>query len=74
MKATFRSDEIRCNGCASTIQTRLGGRSGIQAVEVDTAGKRVIVEFDPAATSLNILARQLTDAGYPVRDSHLSAT
>ena len=71
-KATFRSDEIRCHGCATTIQTRLGRRTGVHRVEVDAVAKRVTVEFDPAATSLSILAEQLADAGYSVRESYLS--
>jgi copper chaperone CopZ len=72
MKATFRSDEIRCNGCAAAIQSRLGGRSGVRAIEVNPLSKQVTVEFDPAATSISILAEQLTQSGYPVRESFLS--
>ena len=66
MKATLYANSIRCGGCAANVRAVLGKTPGVRAVEVDPSAKRVDVDFDDVATSLDTLSRTLADAGYPV--------
>ena len=66
MNATFKSNAIRCGGCANKVRSVLSKSAGVRSVRVDPATKVVDVEFDEGATSAAAIASQLTDAGYPV--------
>lgn len=63
---TFTVEEIHCGSCENTIRTTLGAVEGISTVEPDRETNQVTVEFDESTVDAGTVARQLTDAGYPV--------
>ena len=62
---TYNVPNISCQHCVHTIQTELRDLKGISRVDVDQAGKRVAVEFEPPATDEGIRTL-LAEINYPV--------
>lgn len=51
-EVTYTVRGIHCRSCVANIQETVGGVSGVQSVEVDREGERVVVRgeaFDDAA-------------------------
>lgn len=58
-------ENIKCGGCAATIQNALTTFPGIKVAEVDVATGRIDISGD--AYSLLEVQQKLADLGYPVR-------
>ena len=62
---TVTAPEIVCGGCAGSIKKALGAISGVSAVDVDVATKKVTVNHD-AQVSREKIVDALDRAGYSV--------
>jgi copper chaperone len=64
--ANLRVEGMGCNRCAQAIKDSLGAVNGIGEVEVDLKGKRVAVEYDPAAVDTMTIRLTIENSGYKV--------
>ena len=64
MTTTFIAMGLRCGKCAANVTSVLSRRAGVQDVTVDIPTRRVTVQFDDGAVSVEQLASVLTAAGY----------
>jgi copper chaperone len=67
MEYRIDAENIKCDGCASTIRDALGRISGVHEVEVDIAAGRVTVTADENLR--NAITAALQASGYPERKS-----
>jgi copper chaperone CopZ len=65
MRTRLAAPDINCDGCKATIEAALGPVAGVEAVEVDVAGRVVDVVHDPAVDAA-ALARLMEENGYEV--------
>jgi len=65
MEYRIDADNIKCEGCASTIRDALGRISGVHEVVVEVATGRVSVEADEGLREAITAALQAS--GYPER-------
>ncbi len=67
MSTTYRIevDNVKCGGCARTIETALGALPGIERVGVEVATGRVEARGAPGLD--DTLLRTLRQLGYPPR-------
>lgn len=63
MNFEFHLQNVKCNGCASAIQTGLGKNPRVQAVKVDVPTGKVIVTSE--AEIRPELSAALKQLGYP---------
>ena len=63
MKEVLKVDGMSCGHCVSSIETNVGELTGVSTVKVDLANKEVSVEFDNAATLVQI-KETIEDQGY----------
>ena len=63
MEYVIVADNIKCDGCASSIKDALGRLDGVQAVDVDVDSGRVTVSADDGLR--DVLAATLEASGYP---------
>jgi copper chaperone len=63
MEYVIVADNIKCDGCASSIKDALGKLDGVQAVDVDVDSGRVTVTADDGLR--DVLAATLEASGYP---------
>ncbi|MEO5343395.1 MAG: heavy-metal-associated domain-containing protein [Gammaproteobacteria bacterium SHHR-1] len=63
MSFSVSVENIKCNGCATSIRNKLAEHEGVRAVEVDVAEGRVSIDADEA--SRNDLVAALAHMGYP---------
>lgn len=54
-----------CASCPLTVKVALKKVSGVTEVEVSYASHSAKVRYDPAKTHADILAKTVTDIGYP---------
>lgn len=67
MKYEIDAENIKCEGCASTIRDALGRLGGVQGVTVEIATGRVTVEADEGLREM--ITAALRETGYPERNS-----
>lgn len=65
MQYVIDVENVKCNGCAATIQNALRETGGVLRVVVDIPSGRVQVEADADAVSRDTLVTILTALGYP---------
>jgi copper chaperone len=65
MEYRFDAENIKCEGCASTIRDALGRISGVHEVEVDIATGRVTVAANEGLR--DAITTALQASGYPER-------
>jgi mercuric ion binding protein len=63
--ATLEVPTMHCSVCPITVKKALSGVGGVSQVEVNLDKKEASVTFDDAKTSVNMLIKATTDAGYP---------
>ncbi|MGC9386187.1 MAG: heavy-metal-associated domain-containing protein [Hydrogenovibrio sp.] len=61
-------ENIKCGGCAHTIETKLAALAGVTQVTVDVAAGLVTFESE-AASSGETVASTLASIGYPQKGS-----
>jgi copper chaperone len=57
---------ISCEHCENTINEALTPLAGVSSVRVDIPTKKVTVEYDPAAASVEQFKEALAEEEYPV--------
>lgn len=62
----FSVPGISCGHCKIAITQAVQGVDGVDGVDVDVAGKRVTVRFDPAQAGEGQVRAAIEDAGYDV--------
>jgi Cu+-exporting ATPase len=67
VQTAFSVPGISCRGCANTITRAVQELPGVDVVDVDVAGRRVVVSHD-ASQSAETIARVMAEAGYPTGD------
>lgn len=65
---TLRVSGMSCMGCVNSVKNLLGAVGGVGKVDVDLAGGRVDVEYDPAQAHPDALKAAIQDGGYRVVD------
>lgn len=64
MNAQIIVENLKCNGCATTIKKDLAQMNGISSVVVDIETARIDVGFDETLP-LAAIKQKLTSLGYP---------
>jgi copper chaperone len=67
MEYNIDAENIKCDGCASTIRDALGRISGVHEVAVEIATGRVTVQADEGLREA--ITAALRESGYPPRKS-----
>jgi len=65
MQTTYHVENIKCGGCASTIEKALLKIEGVTAVVVDPATQKVVVKYDDNHNE-PLVTRRLSELGYPL--------
>lgn len=58
-------ENMTCPACSITIEKALDRVAGVTKTQVDTSAGVVTVSYDPDLTSVRVVARTVTDAGFP---------
>lgn len=64
MTAVFFSEDISCGGCTSSIEKGLTPVAGVKSVVGSPDDKKVTVEFDEGAVSVEKLLALLDEMGF----------
>jgi cation transport ATPase len=62
--------DIHCGGCEQNIETLLGDRDGIHAVDADARTRRVRVAYRPERIGLHEIQEAITSLGFRVQRAH----
>ncbi|MBU9714387.1 copper chaperone CopZ [Evansella tamaricis] len=65
-KEIIRVDGMTCNHCKSAVEGTLKKVTGVSAAEVSLDDKKVTVEFDESAVTLEKLKDEIEEQGYDV--------
>ncbi len=65
MKTTVQIQNLKCNGCASTINKKLSGLKNINEVSIDVENDSVSFEYDTEDT-FETVKKELHKLGYPL--------
>lgn len=65
METPIKVQNLKCGGCANTIQKKLSSLEGVENVTVDIENKLVHI-IHQNSVSLEILASNLKAIGYPI--------
>jgi copper chaperone CopZ len=65
MRTRLAAPDINCDACKAAIEGALAPAPGVEAVEVDVAGRVVDVDHGPAVDAA-ALARLVEEKGYEV--------
>jgi copper chaperone len=65
MRTRLAAPDINCDACKAAIEGALAPVPGVEAVEVDIAGRVVDVVHDPAVDA-DALTQLIEDTGYEV--------
>lgn len=63
--AEYQIEKLTCGSCVSNIKTALAGLDGVGSVEVNLTSNRGRVTYDPAEVDSQLIAKTISDAGYP---------
>jgi copper chaperone CopZ len=62
---TLTATDISCDHCKATIEREIGALTGVDAVAVDVASKRITVTYDPTHLTETDIVATLDEEGYP---------
>jgi copper chaperone len=65
--------DISCAHCEKTVLGALQGQHGVNSVQVDIPAKKVYLDYDENAISLDQVGEILDEEGYPVTGSEVGA-
>lgn len=68
-QTTLRAEGFSCPSCVGKIEKQVGRLPGVDDVTVNFASGRVVVEHDPARTTVDDLVVAVSRAGYVARPS-----
>jgi copper chaperone CopZ len=63
--ASFKVNGMHCQGCGDKIRAALAKTEGVHKVDVKSADKRVVVDYDAKKLSPEKIAKIISDLGYP---------
>jgi mercuric ion binding protein len=66
-QVALQVENMTCPACSITIEKALDKVPGVTARRVDTQAATVIVTFDAERTTTAVIAKALTDAGFPAK-------
>ncbi|HLZ08688.1 MAG TPA: heavy-metal-associated domain-containing protein [Chloroflexota bacterium] len=58
--------DISCEHCQHAIEGALKNEAGVTAVRVDVSTRKVFLDYDPSAISLDQVGAILDDEGYAI--------
>jgi len=65
-KTSLPISGMHCANCVARVEKALGEVSGVEKANVNFANEKAFVEYDPEATSVEVLGKAIIDAGYGV--------
>ena len=65
-QAVLNVPDISCDHCERTVKNALVPLQGVRSVQVDIPAKRVTVEYDDQAVSIERMKAVLQEEDYPV--------
>lgn len=65
--AEFSVERLTCGSCVENIRQALLQVEGVVSVETDVAKGKSLVAFDPAKTDAALIAKVMTQSGYPAQ-------
>ena len=66
-KAVLDVENMTCPACSITIEKALDKVPGVSKAQVDTKAATVTVDFDADRTNVPVIARAITEAGFPAK-------
>jgi len=57
---------MKCGGCESNVKNKLQEIAGVLSVSAKHKDNKVDVEYDTAATSLDVIKQAIVEVGYTV--------
>jgi len=57
---------MSCNHCKMAVEKALLKVPGVSRAEVDLTGAKAVIDYDPAATTRDMMVAAVEDAGYTV--------
>ena len=66
-RTVLEAPDISCDHCIATIEKAVTKLPGVQFVSGAPATKRVTLEYDPAAVSMETITEAMEEEGYPVK-------
>ncbi|MEN9489454.1 MAG: hypothetical protein RL494_1719 [Bacteroidota bacterium] len=64
MRAILQVQNLKCNGCANTITTKLSHIDNISAISIEVETSEIAFDYDSESTLLHA-KEALKNAGYP---------
>ena len=58
---------MSCQHCVNSIKKAVGNLNGINQVDVDLQGKKVLVKLDPQVITVQTVKETIEDQGYDVK-------
>ena len=71
-RITLKIVGMSCASCVTTIEGALSNLKGVSKAQVNFAAQKAQVEYDPAETNLQQIARAIGDVGYEVVPEELT--
>ena len=65
--AEFSVDRLSCGSCVNTIREAVSKIDGVTLIQTDVSQGLSVVDFDPAKTDAAVIAKVITDSGYPAQ-------
>lgn len=62
---------MTCANCVATIERNVKKLDGVQSTVVNLASERAVIDFDPAALSLDTIIQKIERAGYGIATGNL---
>jgi len=66
VNVTVNVEGMSCNHCKMTVEKELGKLTGVESVEVDLEGKKVVVTYDQKKVTEDKIKEAISNAGYEV--------
>lgn len=63
-QAVLSVQGMSCQHCVKTIKTKVSELSGVKGVEVDLAGAKAKIDYEPRQTSVSQIIAAIEDEGY----------
>lgn len=64
ISVSLQVDGMTCTGCVAAVKGALMKVDGVKTAQVSLERNEAVVEYDPAKTSPDALAKAVTKAGY----------
>ena len=65
--AEYSVERLSCGSCVNTIREAVSQIDGVASVQTDVGQGQTLVEFDPSKTDAAVIAKVISDSGYPAQ-------